>query len=223
VSISAADALDTGYRHEAFFYADADEFLRGTLRFIRDAVADDEPILVVLNAEKIEALRNELHDDSERVIFADMNEVGANPARIIPAWQDFLAANARPHRRVRGIGEPIWAGRGSDELVECHRHEALLNVAFGDPTFWLLCPYDTQALDRTVIDEARATHPFVWDGPTSSPSSIYAGNAAFTRPFDHPLPEPYASRSRARHHDPRSAQNAPPTSCSRSTRSVRTA
>src|SRR4051812_21731035 len=134
MSISAFDAVDTGYRHEAFFYGDADEFMRGTLTFIRGAVADDEPILVVLNAEKIDALRNELQDSAERVTFADMNEIGANPARIIPAWHDFLVGNARPGRRVRGIGEPISAARRPDELVECHRHEALLNVAFDDPT-----------------------------------------------------------------------------------------
>ena len=38
-------------------------------------------------------------------------ELGANPARIIPAWQEFVAEHAAPGRRVRGIGEPIWAGR----------------------------------------------------------------------------------------------------------------
>jgi len=31
----------------------------------------------------------------ERVLFADMASVGANPGRIIPAWQDFLVANSR--------------------------------------------------------------------------------------------------------------------------------
>src|ERR1700687_965064 len=79
----------TGYRHEAFFYAGQDEFLAGTLPFICDALAADEAILVVLAAPKIEALRRELNGAAERVSFADMAEVGTNPARIIPAWQDF--------------------------------------------------------------------------------------------------------------------------------------
>jgi MEDS: MEthanogen/methylotroph, DcmR Sensory domain len=44
---------------------------------------------------------------------------------------------------LRGIGEPLFATRSADELVECQRHEALLNLAFQDaPGFWLLCPYD---------------------------------------------------------------------------------
>ena len=56
-----------------------------------------------------------------------MAVLGHNPARIIPAWRDFADAHAGP---IRGIGEPIWPGRGADELVECQLHESLLNVAF---------------------------------------------------------------------------------------------
>jgi hypothetical protein len=46
--------------------------------------------------------------------------------------------------------------------VERQRHEALLNLAFaGAADFWLLCPYDTEALDGSVIDEAHHSHPVV--------------------------------------------------------------
>src|ERR1700730_693628 len=120
----------TGYRHEAFFYAGQDEFLAGTLPFIRDALAADEAILVVLAAPKIEALRRELDGQAERVSFAGMAAVGANPARIIPAWQDFVDHHEASGRQIWGIGEPVWAGRSAAELVECRRHEELLNVAF---------------------------------------------------------------------------------------------
>ncbi len=75
--------------------------------------------------------------------------------------QDFLDERGAAHRRVRGIGEPIWSGRSPAQLAECQRHEALLNLAFDDPSFWLLCPYDLVTLDATVIDEARRTHPIV--------------------------------------------------------------
>ena len=72
----------------------------GILDFIRESVAAEEPILVVLCAEKLDALQTDLGGDSDRVLFADMDEVGINPARIIPAWHDFLplitrATNAR--------------------------------------------------------------------------------------------------------------------------------
>ena len=64
-----------------------------------------------------------------------------------------------PGKRLRGIGEPIWAARTPAEMAECHRHEGLLNVAFADsPGFWLLCPYDTTTLDPADV-AARVRDP----------------------------------------------------------------
>lgn len=178
-----------GYRHEAFLYEGADDFLQGTLGFILDAVAAEEPVLVVVDSGKIESLRGELSTTSGEVLFADMAELGTNPARIIPAWQDFLDRHASPRGRVRGIGEPIWSGRSAAELAECQRHEALLNLAFGDPSFWLLCPYDVLALEATVIDEAIRSHPTVRQRGVRRPSRSYPGNGAWATPDTSPLSE----------------------------------
>lgn len=181
---------DAGYRHEALFYANADEFMAGTLQFLRDAVAAGEPTLVVLSAPKIKALREALDGEAEQVTFADMAGVGTNPARIIPAWQKFVAGHAGQGRRLRGIVEPIWAERSAAELAECQRHEALLNVCFDDPDFWLLCPYDTTALDPEVIDEARRNHPFLSGRGAPELSTSYRGAEALAAPFAEPLPDP---------------------------------
>jgi anti-sigma regulatory factor (Ser/Thr protein kinase) len=178
------------YRHQAFFYASPDEFMAGTLPFIRGGVSADEPTLVVLDSAKITALRGALGADASRVVFADMLEVGANPARIIPIWQDFVEEHSGGGRRVRGIGEPIWAGRSLAELAECKRHEELLNIAFDDPAFDLLCPYDSVALDPAVLHEARRTHPVVREDGKTTPSVSYPGVAALSAPFDEPLPDP---------------------------------
>ena len=86
----------------------------------------------MVGTEKIAALRDELGDRATEVRFADMLDVGANPARIIPAWRAFVDEHGGEGRPVRGIGEPIWAGRSADEMTECERHEALLNLAFVD-------------------------------------------------------------------------------------------
>ena len=147
----------------------------------------EEPILVVLAAAKIAALRRQLNGDAALVSFADMTEVGSNPARIIPAWQQFVSEQQAPGRRLWGIGEPIWAGRRAAELDECERHEALLNVAFGDPEFSLLCPYDTVALSPTVIDEARRNHRLVREDGVSRTSSAFPGSEVLAAPFDRPL------------------------------------
>ena len=83
--------------------------------------------MVAVIGEHREWLEKSLDGQADEVAFVDMGELGRNPARIIPAWQDFLDAHAG--RPVRGIGEPIWPGRRPEELLECQLHEALLNVA----------------------------------------------------------------------------------------------
>ena len=179
------------FRHDALFYAGTAEFVDRTAAFIGDSVASREPILVVVSTEKIEQLRRRLGGDPDGVGFADMAQVGQNPARIIPAWREFVSEHASSGRRCRGIGEPIWAARSADELVECERHEALLNLAFADaPAWWLACPYDTESLAQSVLEEAKRNHPHLIDGDHRLESETYRGLEAVATPFDDPLPEP---------------------------------
>ena len=186
---SANGAISADFRHEALFYSSPEDFLDRTSAFLREGVEAGEPALVVLSAEKIEALRSRLNGHGDSVRFADMSEVGANPARIIPAWREFVADHAG--RRLRGIGEPIWAERSPAELVECQRHESLLNLAFADAAgFYLLCPYDTGALGAPVLDEARRSHPFLASNGSHAGSHDYRGLAEVAAPFAEPLPEP---------------------------------
>jgi anti-sigma regulatory factor (Ser/Thr protein kinase) len=184
-----------GFRHEALLYAGSDEFLQGAASFVRAGIDADEPALVAVSAAKIELLRAELAADAHRVQFADMAEIGVNPARIIPAWRAFLDAQPGEARRVRGVGEPIWGGRSPAELVECQRHESLLNVAFaGGPSWSLLCAYDTATLDPTIIDEARASHPYVREDGRPQVSTRYRGTDVAGTRFDEPLPDPPVGR-----------------------------
>jgi anti-sigma regulatory factor (Ser/Thr protein kinase) len=165
--------------HEALFYAGDEEFLRATARFITDGLLAGEPTLVVVSAAKIDALRASLPPCEDTVIFADMAEVGANPGRIIPAWRDFVREHGGAGVRLRGIGQPVWAERGAAELLECQRHERLLNMALADAEgFKLLCPYDVTTLAPAVLAEAERSHPIVRDGPTRRRSAVYAHPAA---------------------------------------------
>ena len=101
----------TEFAHEALLYAGDDGFLAGTMPFVLEGLAADEPLLLVLSAPKVERIKDELNGDrdSDRILFADMDEVGVNPARIIPAWRRFLDEQGAQGHAVRGIGEPIWA------------------------------------------------------------------------------------------------------------------
>ncbi|MFL5781085.1 MAG: anti-sigma factor RsbA family regulatory protein [Thermoleophilaceae bacterium] len=179
-----------GFDHEALLYAGDADFTEQTVRFVREGLAAREPVLVMVGARKIGLLREALGADADAVRFEDMERVGCNPARIIPAWRDF--ADGCGDGPMRGVGEPIWAGRSTDELVECQTHESLLNLAFADaPEFRLLCPYDTTALDTDVIDEARRSHPRVSDGDVRWTSVSYRANTA-TAGYAKPLAPPPA-------------------------------
>jgi anti-sigma regulatory factor (Ser/Thr protein kinase) len=180
-----------GFRHEALLYAGEDEFVGRVARFVRDGLEAEEPVLVAVSASKIDLLRQALAGDADQVGFADMDDLGANPARIIPAWREFADRNLCDGGRARGVGEPISAGRSPAELVECQRHESLLNLAFDPgPAWWLVCPYDTSTLDAGVMTEARRSHPVIWQERGGIESRDYLGADTIAGPFVAPLPPP---------------------------------
>ena len=166
------------YRHEAFLWHDADDFTRTMVPFLEEGLAAGEPTMVAVLPEHIGWLRDALGTQAKQIDFVDMQELGRNPARIIPAWQHFLDEKAGRRKPVRGIGEPIWPGRRPEELLECQLHEALLNVAV-DPElpFWLVCPYDAEQLGGAVVDEAYRSHPVIVEADAYQGSAAYAGRA----------------------------------------------
>lgn len=178
------------YRHDAFFYAGMDEFVEACAAFISDGVANDEAVLVVVSAEKIRRLREALGPAAESpdLTFIEMAVAGKNPGRIIPLWREWVDSHAQAGRRLRGIGEPITPDRRFDELMECTRHESLLNLAFRESEpFWLLCPYDVTALEADVVAAARRTHPSWMEGEGRRPSDDYCP-VDTDAPFADPLP-----------------------------------
>jgi anti-sigma regulatory factor (Ser/Thr protein kinase) len=181
-----------GFRHDALLYAGAQQFVARTAAFVREALEREEPILVAVIEPRRSMLREELGQDAKHVEFLDMWQVGRNPARIIPAWQQWVERHQGSGRGFRGIGEPIWAARGPQELVECQIHEQLLNTAFdGGPGWWLLCPYDVEALPDPVITRAHETHPGVLDGDEHRRSARYPHQEmSFSAMFAMPLPDP---------------------------------
>jgi anti-sigma regulatory factor (Ser/Thr protein kinase) len=179
------------FRHEAVLYAGEDQFLERTVPFLTAGVEAGEPALVVVGADRLRALRAALNGHADGVHFADMAAVGGNPACIIPAWREFVEEHSGPGRRLRGIGEPISPARTSEELVECQRHESLLNLAFaGTSSFHLICPYDTEALESAVIEEAHCSHPTVVNGHGSEESALFRDFDEVAAPFADPLPDP---------------------------------
>lgn len=150
------DGVRCGFEHYALFYEGAEEYREGTRQFIEAGLALGERVLVSVPGAKVESTRAMLGAGADRVEFWDMNELGCNPGRIIPAVRDWVE---RGEGRCRFIGEPIWPGRSAPEVVEATRHEALINLAFADADAAILCPYDASGLHPDVLLDAERTHP----------------------------------------------------------------
>lgn len=178
--------------HQGLVYSGLEDFLDHTAPFVLEAVAADEPVLIMVQGAKIDALRRYLDADlAARVEFVDMTEVGRNPARIIDAWQQFTHRWSGTGGALAGIGEPIWAGRSPEEIDECHRHESLLNLALADgPSLRILCPYDADALTPDVIDDAHTTHPVVSHNGTYAASPAFSGMPGAREIFGGRLSDP---------------------------------
>ena len=181
----------SSYRHEAFLHDGDAGLVAGLVPFVRDGLDAGQPVMAALPEWQLAPLADALGPDASRVELVDMAAMGANPARIIPAWQRFLEQSCGPDRPARGIGAPIWAARSADELAECQFHEALLNVAVDpDLPLWLRCPYDTAALDPVTIAEAHHSHPIIVDTTEYTGSLTYGGAHHVRELFSASLPEP---------------------------------
>jgi anti-sigma regulatory factor (Ser/Thr protein kinase) len=181
--------------HPALLYRDSDEYLAGTVPFIRDGLAAGEPVAVAVPGPNLTLLRDALGADAERILLRDMTVAGRNPGRIIPTVL-LPFAEAHPGRRARIIGEPIWAGRSTVEYPACAQHEALINAAFTGRDATILCPYNITELDPTWVNDAHRTHPVMltttrrWDSPR------YTDPVAVAADFNQPLPDPPAGAAR---------------------------
>ncbi|MDX6553856.1 MAG: hypothetical protein QOD86_51 [Miltoncostaeaceae bacterium] len=185
------------FEHDALLYAGLDGFLEGVLPFVREGLEAGEPTMVAVAGDRLTALRGALDGEGDGLVLVDMAGMGRNPARIIGRWRDFVAERGGSGP-LRGVGEPIWAGRSPDELVECQHHESLINLAFaGARDFRLICPYDVAALPEEVIDAARRSHPALVEGGARGVSAGYAAPAAGL-PVDGDLPAPPPSAAAVR-------------------------
>jgi anti-sigma regulatory factor (Ser/Thr protein kinase) len=178
--------------HPALLYRSDDEYLASVLPFIRDGLAAGEPVAVAVPGPNLQLVRDALGTDAGQVLLRDMTMAGRNPGRIIPTV--LLAfAHAHPGRRVRLIGEPIWAGRSAAEYPACVQHEALINAAFAGRSATILCPYNTALLDPAWVEDAHRTHPVIIEATRRFESVHYGDPLAVAADFNHALPDPSAA------------------------------
>jgi anti-sigma regulatory factor (Ser/Thr protein kinase) len=177
------------FSHLAFFYRDESVYLAQLAAFADAGLANGEPVFIAVPEPRGGLLREHLAKSGD-LRFADMVQLGRNPARIIPEVQNFI--DGHPRQRVRYIGEPIWPGRSAAEIGEATRHEALINLAFPDALATIVCPYDIAGLAPSVVEEAGRTHHGVLANGRAAAAARYAGPGSFPPEIDRPLPAPPA-------------------------------
>jgi anti-sigma regulatory factor (Ser/Thr protein kinase) len=178
------------FRHLALLYQGRREYVTVLTGYIQASLARDGAVFVAVPQGKAQLLREELGEDSARLVMVDMAELGRNPARIIPAVMTYASQNAG--RPVCCIGEPIWPGRTAAEMLEATRHEALINLAFRDSPIIFVCPYDSADLPGWVIADAASTHPAVIKDRKATASASYLGPSDVPSRCNQALPRPPA-------------------------------
>lgn len=182
--------IGDAFEHPALFYRSEREYTDRTVTFVREGLAAGEPVAVAVPAPNLELVRAGLGKDAREVTFLDMAEAGRNPGRIIPGvLRAFADAHAHARgrvRRVRIVGEPVWAGRSAAEYPACAQHEALINAAFAGRPVTILCPYDASRLDGDVLADALVTHPTVIAQGRERASGAYDWRAVVAR-YNEPL------------------------------------
>jgi anti-sigma regulatory factor (Ser/Thr protein kinase) len=171
-------------------YATGEEYAHAVGGFIRDGIDAGEPVFAAVPPARIRLLEDTLGAAAAAVEFADMTEIGRNPAWIIPRVLSYTGRNSGRH--VRYVGEPIWPARTKAELREATKHESLINLALADSDADILCPYDTAALAPDVISDAARTHPLLLRDGHLLPSIGYAVPFEIPASCDAPLAPPPA-------------------------------
>jgi anti-sigma regulatory factor (Ser/Thr protein kinase) len=181
-------AVTHGLVHRALVYASEHEYVAGVGAFLDAGAAAGEPMLVAVPGPNRAVLQRAFAARLPAVGFIEMERLGRNPGRIIPAIRAFVDEHGG--RPVRFVGEPVWPGRSAAETVEGTRHEALINLAFADLPVTILCPYDGARLPAEVLADAACTHPEVVAGGACRASAAYADPAASPLVLDVALPDP---------------------------------
>jgi anti-sigma regulatory factor (Ser/Thr protein kinase) len=178
-------APTAGAVHEAVLYSAPDELARRLGPRLRSSLADDAPVVAVLDDATRAEVRRVLGPDADRVDFPDPAEVHRLPPfTVAMRW-------ARLSREVRGPrAQAIVVSQhvpGLPEHGENHwaRLDIGLNVAVIGLPIAVLCPY--RADDRT-LSRVQATHPLLDTAGGATTSDGYRSPAEAL--VEYPPPPP---------------------------------
>lgn len=180
--------------HDAFVYSSPEEFLAGSLPFIEEGIALDEPILAAPTRANERLLKEALGERARHVVWAEEADRHKPLGRLSIFVQWTEEQLERGATRVRLLGEPVWPEDSTGGVAEWKRYESYLNVALAPYPIWLVCPYGAGELAEDIVADACRTHPVMGHGHERRVSPDYLEPVDFARLLDRevPLPEPPA-------------------------------
>jgi len=176
--------------HRGLLYGSEEEFLAGTVPFIRDGLERGDPIRIATTDRNAGWLRAALGVDARQVAFWDSSQRCRHPVRALAALHGVVQKMGASGQRLRIIREPWWTACTAQERQEWARHESIVNTALAFANAALVCTYDTCVVNPDVLDNVGRTHPELVGDGGSRPSPTYADPAVFNAECNRsPLPE----------------------------------
>jgi len=180
------------FRHKAVPYQGQHAFLSCCSAMADRAANDDEQLMFVVSAAKVDALRGTLGGQPGDITYLEADEHVRNPARLLTLLDGFRSGGR--DRRCVSVHEPVLAGT-SAKLAETRLGESVLNSpALQSWNLAVLCMYDTADLDEAAHTEMRRSHPSVSGEAVNPAYEPELAGAMFAEAL--PDPPPYA-----RNHD----------------------
>ncbi|MCQ0005533.1 sensor histidine kinase [Actinomadura madurae] len=188
----AGTAASDTFTHLLLPFDGMEQFLGGAVPFLSAGVDAGDRVLAVCGPAREALLRDALGPAAGGVEFTEAAAWYEHPSRTLSDCLSDACDTARQGRRLRLLGEPVWATRPPLEVVEWQRAEAVLNIAFRGTGAAIMCPY-AASLPASVVAAGRKTHPETVRGARA------VANPGFLNPWtfcgqcdDEPLPPPPA-------------------------------
>lgn len=192
ITSPAGTAVSDSFTHRVLPYDGLEQFLDGALPFLLDGVDAGDRVLAVCGTGREPLLRDALGPAAAAVEFTAASGWYGHPSRTLADCLSDADDIAWQGRRLRVLGEPVWATRPALEVVEWQRVEAVLNIAFRGTGASILCPY-AASLPAGVVAAARKTHPETVRGARAVANPGFVDPWAFCAQCDaEPLPRPPA-------------------------------
>jgi anti-sigma regulatory factor (Ser/Thr protein kinase) len=163
-----------GFTHAALVF-DSDDVLRDRLvPQLRDALARDEHLLLVVGARAERVLRAELGAAASAVEWADQQLYHQRLGFTVEGFRRYVAGKNAEGRVVRLVAEPDIAPSGPvDREAAYLAYESMCNETFASLRATVLCLWDSGKHSTIVIEGVRSTHPFVLERHGRRPSPGY--------------------------------------------------